>query len=70
MKIDGRCHCGRITFEAEVDPATVTICPGASCRFLEGAAATTLGLSDRGTDLRSDLQGETLRPQTAYHDVR
>ena len=20
MKIDGHCHCGRITFEAEVDP--------------------------------------------------
>jgi hypothetical protein len=21
MKIDGHCHCGRITFAAEVDPA-------------------------------------------------
>jgi len=26
MKIDGHCHCGRITFEAEVDPKAVTIC--------------------------------------------
>ena len=24
MKVDGRCHCGFITIEAEVDPAKVT----------------------------------------------
>jgi len=22
MKIDGRCHCGYVTFEAEADPET------------------------------------------------
>jgi hypothetical protein len=26
MKIDGRCHCGYITYEAEVDLANVMIC--------------------------------------------
>ena len=26
MKIDGHCHCGQITFEAEVDPTALTIC--------------------------------------------
>jgi hypothetical protein len=26
MKIDGRCHCGEITFEAEVDPDALRIC--------------------------------------------
>jgi hypothetical protein len=26
MHIDGGCHCGYITFEAEVDPAAVRIC--------------------------------------------
>jgi hypothetical protein len=26
MKIDGRCHCGEITFEAEVDPDALNIC--------------------------------------------
>ncbi len=25
MKIDGRCHCGHITYEAEVDPDKVVI---------------------------------------------
>ncbi len=38
MKIDGRCHCGRITFEAEVDPATVTICHCTDCQMLTGSA--------------------------------
>jgi hypothetical protein len=38
MKIDGRCHCGRITFEAEVDPSTVTICHCTDCQTLTGSA--------------------------------
>jgi len=38
MKIDGRCHCGNITFEADVDPATVTICHCTDCQNLTGSA--------------------------------
>ncbi len=38
MKIDGRCHCGRITFEAEVDPASVSICHCTDCQTLTGSA--------------------------------
>jgi hypothetical protein len=38
MKIDGRCHCGRISFEAEVDPGTVGICHCADCQTLTGSA--------------------------------
>jgi hypothetical protein len=26
MKIDGGCHCGYITYEAEADPEKTTIC--------------------------------------------
>ena len=26
MKVTGGCHCGHITYEAEVDPATVRVC--------------------------------------------
>jgi hypothetical protein len=26
MKIDGRCHCGQISYEAEVEPSTMLIC--------------------------------------------
>jgi hypothetical protein len=41
MKIDGRCHCGRITFEAEVEPTTVTICHCTDCQTLTGSAFRT-----------------------------
>ncbi|HEY2533483.1 MAG TPA: GFA family protein [Xanthobacteraceae bacterium] len=38
MKIDGRCHCGQITFEAEVDPSTMLICHCTDCQTLTGSA--------------------------------
>ena len=41
MKVDGRCHCGAITYEAEVDPARVTICHCRDCQVLTGTAYRT-----------------------------
>jgi hypothetical protein len=38
MKIDGHCHCGQITFEAEVDPNSVMICHCTDCQRLSGSA--------------------------------
>jgi hypothetical protein len=38
MKIDGHCHCGKITFEAEVDPTALTICHCTDCQTLSGSA--------------------------------
>lgn len=38
MKIDGRCHCGAITYEAEVDPDKVVVCHCADCQTLSGSA--------------------------------
>lgn len=38
MHIDGGCHCGKITYEAEVDPAKVTICHCTDCQKLTGSA--------------------------------
>jgi hypothetical protein len=37
MKIDGHCHCGRIAFEAEVDPEAVALCHCADCQRLSGS---------------------------------
>lgn len=37
MHIDGACHCGYITFEAEVDPEKVVICHCKDCQTLSGA---------------------------------
>ena len=42
MKVDGRCHCGRITFEAEIDPAKVLICHCTDCQTLAGSAFRTV----------------------------
>jgi hypothetical protein len=38
MKVDGRCHCGKITYEAEVDPGAVGICHCTDCQALTGSA--------------------------------
>ena len=37
MKVEGRCHCGSIRYEAEVDPAKVTICHCTDCQTLSGS---------------------------------
>ena len=38
MKVTGHCHCGQISFEAEVDPATVRVCHCTDCQKLTGTA--------------------------------
>jgi hypothetical protein len=38
MKIDGQCHCGQLRYEAEIDPAAVTICHCFDCQKLSGSA--------------------------------
>ena len=38
MKIDGHCHCGEISFEAEVDPDALNICHCTDCQTLSGTA--------------------------------
>jgi hypothetical protein len=38
MNVTGRCHCGQITYGAEVDPATTGICHCTDCQMLTGTA--------------------------------
>ena len=38
MKVEGRCHCGAISYEAEVDPGTASICHCLDCQMLTGSA--------------------------------
>jgi hypothetical protein len=38
MKIDGGCHCGYITFTAEIDPDKVGLCHCTDCQTLSGSA--------------------------------
>jgi hypothetical protein len=37
MKVDGECHCGKIAYEAVVDPATSCICNCHACQHLSGS---------------------------------
>jgi len=41
MKIDGGCHCGNITFVAEIDPDKVRICHCTDCQTQTGSAFRT-----------------------------
>jgi hypothetical protein len=41
MKITGSCHCGHITYEAEVEPGTARVCHCSDCQKLTGTAFRT-----------------------------
>jgi hypothetical protein len=58
MKIDGRCHCGAITFEAEVDPARLGICHCSDCQTLSGSAFRANIAAPAG---QFALRGDTLK---------
>jgi len=55
MLIDGACHCGAVTFTAEIDPDRVMVCHCTDCQVLSGApfravvAAPIETLTVRGT---------------------
>ena len=49
MKIDGRCHCGHITYTAEIDPAQVQICHCTDCQTMTGSAFRTVAMSREGS---------------------
>jgi hypothetical protein len=38
MRVTGGCHCGQITYEAEVNPETVRVCHCTDCQRLTGTA--------------------------------
>ena len=42
MQIDGACHCGQVSFTAQVDPARVTVCHCEDCQVLSGAPFRTV----------------------------
>jgi hypothetical protein len=72
MKIDGRCHCGQVTFEAEADPDTTTICNCTDCQAMSGAPlravivarpGTFVILSGKPTEYRKTADSGNVRPQ-------
>ena len=72
MKIDGRCHCGYVSFEAEADPETTTICNCTDCQTMSGASlragiitrpGTFVLLSGEPTVYRKTGDSGAVRPQ-------
>lgn len=49
MKIDGRCHCGYVSFEAEAEPETTTICNCTDCQTMSGAPLRAVIITRPGT---------------------
>jgi hypothetical protein len=38
MQIDGKCHCGNISYVAEIDPEKVSLCHCTDCQVMSGSA--------------------------------
>jgi hypothetical protein len=49
MRIDGGCHCGSITYEADIDPEAVEICHCTDCQTLSGSAFRTVVAAKAGS---------------------
>lgn len=47
MKVHGKCHCGEISYEAEVTPESVTICHCADCQMLTGSVYRVIAHATR-----------------------
>ena len=62
MKIDGACHCGHITYQAEVDPEKVVVCHCTDCQKASGggpnyvvlAPKTAFGVEEIAEQLKSE----------------
>ena len=54
MKIDGSCHCGNITYTAEIDPENVGLCHCTDCQTLSGSAARVFAQTRKHFTWRAD----------------
>ena len=72
MKVDGRCHCGYVSFEAEADPETTTLCNCTDCQTMSGAPlravigtrpGTFVLMSGKPAEYRKTSDSGVVRPQ-------
>ena len=59
MRVTGGCHCGAITYTAELDPSKVAICHCHSCQTLSGTPFRT-----SAHVLKDDFQLQGEQPKT------
>ena len=60
MKIQGGCHCGYITYEAEIDPEKVSICHCTDRQSGSGSAYRTYGLRVGSIRQRAELRPRSM----------
>jgi hypothetical protein len=58
MHIDGACHCGAVSFTAQIDPARVMVCHCSDCQVLSGAPVRAVAVAPIET---LSVQGTTKR---------
>ena len=49
MKIDGGCHCGHVTYTAEINPDMVALCHCTDCQTMSGSAFRTVAIAVPGS---------------------
>lgn len=49
MNVNGKCHCGAITYRAVADPEQVSLCHCTDCQLLSGSAYRVSVLAPRST---------------------
>ncbi|QRM53994.1 GFA family protein [Sinorhizobium sp. BG8] len=47
MHIDGQCHCGHVTYEAEIDPRMVSLCHCTDCQRMTGSPYRVTAITER-----------------------
>src|SRR5262249_11315839 len=52
MKVDGSCHCGSVTYDAEINPDRVVICHCTDCQTFSSAPYRVSVVGVRSEDLR------------------
>ena len=48
MRVTGSCHCGALTYEAELNLENVVICHCTDCQRLSGSAFRTVAMTESG----------------------
>ena len=49
MHIDGACHCGLVSFTAEIDPARIMVCHCSDCQVLSGSPFRAIAVAPIGS---------------------
>jgi len=59
MQVDGSCHCGQVSYRAEIDPQKVSLCNCTDCQMLSGSTFRVSVPAQRGSFRLSSGQLKT-----------